>query len=40
MFLSSTLFFASMHGVVPFYSCPFGGWSWQGWTRQESRWGM
>jgi D-alanyl-lipoteichoic acid acyltransferase DltB (MBOAT superfamily) len=34
--LSSTLFFASMHGVVPFYSRPFGGWSWEGWTRLET----
>jgi len=34
--LSSTLFFASMQGVVPFYSRPFGGWSWEGWTRLET----
>lgn len=33
--LSSTLFFASMQGVVPFYSRPFGGWSWEGWTRHQ-----
>lgn len=34
--LSSTLFFASMQGVVPFYSRPFGGWSWDGWSRHET----
>lgn len=34
--LSSTLFFASMQGVVPFYSRPFGGWSWEGWIRHET----
>jgi MBOAT, membrane-bound O-acyltransferase family len=34
--LSLTLFFASMQGVVPFYSRPFGGWSWEGWTRHET----
>jgi hypothetical protein len=36
MLVSSTLFFASMQGVVPFYARPFGGWSWEGWTRHES----
>jgi len=34
--LSSTLFFASIQGVVPFYSRPFGGWSWEGWSRHET----
>ena len=34
--LSSTLFFASMRGVVPFYSRQFGGWSWEGWIRHET----
>jgi D-alanyl-lipoteichoic acid acyltransferase DltB (MBOAT superfamily) len=34
--LSSTLFFASMQGVVPFYARPFGGWSWGGWNRHEA----
>ena len=34
--LCSTLFFASMQGVVPFYSRPVGGWSWQGWTRYQT----
>jgi MBOAT, membrane-bound O-acyltransferase family len=34
--LSSTLFFASMQGVVPFYSRPFGGWSWAGRIRHET----
>ena len=34
--LSSTLFFASMQGVVPFYSWQFGGWSWEGWIRHET----
>ncbi len=36
MFLSSTLFFASMQGVVPFYSRQVGGWWWDGWNRHET----
>ncbi len=36
LLLSSTLFFASMQGVVPFYSRPVGGWYWQGWIRHET----
>ena len=36
LLFSSTLFFACMQGVVPFYSRPFGRWSWDGWTRNET----
>jgi hypothetical protein len=36
MLLSSTLFFASMQGVVPFYSRPLGGWAWEGGYRHEA----